>query len=208
MRAVENAWMGASALLGLGKNVRRLMLWAQDAMFPVLALHAAFYFRWEGGVPPDYLRMLGVGSLVLAAVRPVSSAAFGLDRWSFRMSGLLEAARLATATGLGSAVFVSVMPFLVGASVPRSVAALEFFLTTSLMAASRFGPRLARGWVLERRRCRQTGGVRRTLIVGAGNAGDLLLRTPRRSGHSSEGSSSSGRSPTCRSSSIGTTSRR
>lgn len=159
-------------------------MWAQDALLPVVALHAAFFFRFEGGVPGEYLPMLGLGSVVLAAVRPVSSAAFRLDRWSFPMSGLLEAVRLAAATAVGSGVFVSVMPLLVGRSVPRSIAALEFFLTTTLMAAFRFGPRLAGGWMREHRRARHNGGVRRTLIVGAGNAGDLLLRDLLRSpGH-------------------------
>lgn len=173
MRAVENALVGTSALPG---SVRRLMMLAQDALFPVLALHVAFFFRFERGIPSEYLSMLALGSLVLAAIRPISSAAFRLDRWSFPMSGLMDALRLAAATGVGSLVFISVMPLLVGRSVPRSIAALEFFLTTTLMAASRFGPRVARAWMLERQRRRQSGGVRRTLIVGAGNAGDLLLR--------------------------------
>jgi FlaA1/EpsC-like NDP-sugar epimerase len=183
MRAVESVLAGTSAL-GLGRNVRRLIILTQDALIPLAALHVAFFFRFEGGVPPEYLPTMALGSLVLAAIRPVSSAAFGLDRWSFRMSGLLEAVRLVTATSFGSVVFVLLMPFLVGRGVPRSIAVLEFFLTTSLMAAYRFGPRLARGWMLERSRCRKTGGARRTLIVGAGNAGDLLLRDLLRSaGH-------------------------
>jgi FlaA1/EpsC-like NDP-sugar epimerase len=85
---------------------------------------------------------------------------------------------------LGSALFVSLMPLLVGRTVPRSIVVLEYFLTTTLMAVSRFGPRLAQGWVLERRRGRKNGQVRRTVIVGAGNAGDLLLRDLLRSpGH-------------------------
>jgi FlaA1/EpsC-like NDP-sugar epimerase len=92
--------------------------------------------------------------------------------------------RLVGATTVGSVAFVFLMSFLVGSGVPRSIVALEFFLTTSLMAAYRFAPRLAQGWVLERRRGRTNGGARRTLIVGAGNAGDLLLRDLLRStGH-------------------------
>jgi FlaA1/EpsC-like NDP-sugar epimerase len=159
-------------------------MWAQDAVVPVLALHAAFFFRFEGGVPAEYLSMLALGSLILAAIRPVSAAALRLDRWSFRMSGLLEAARIGLATAFGTGAFVAVMPLLVGRSVPRSIAALEFFLTATLMAAVRFGPRLARCWLLEHRRGRRSGGVQRTLIVGAGNAGDLLLRDLLRSaGH-------------------------
>ena len=181
MRAVESALPGTS-ILGLRRAIRRVLMLAQDSLIPVAALQTAFFFRFEGGVPAEYVPMMGVGALVLAATRPLASAAFGLDRWSFRMSGLLEAARLVAATTLGSAVFVLLAPALFGRGVPRSIAALEFFLTTSLMAAYRFGPRLAHGWMLERNRCRKRGGARRTLIVGAGNAGDLLLRDLLRSG--------------------------
>ena len=53
--------------------------------------------------------------------------------------------------------------------------ALEFFFSTGLMASFRFTPRLASGWYVERNRSRQEG-ARRTLILGAGNAGDLLWR--------------------------------
>jgi len=187
MRAVENALAGTVESFLLRCRVRRVVMLAQDALIPVAALHAAFLIRFEGGVPPEHLPTIGMASLVLAVVRPLSSAALGLDRWSFHMSGLLEAVRLAGATALGSMAFVALMPLLARGGVPRSVAALEFFLTTSLMAAYRFAPRLAQGWMLELRRSRRSGGAQRTLIVGAGNAGDLLLRDLLRStnhGHS------------------------
>jgi FlaA1/EpsC-like NDP-sugar epimerase len=184
MRAAEIAVAGTSTLIGLPRNVRRVLILAQDALVSAAALHAAFSIRFEAGVPAEYVPMLGVGALFLAVVRSTSSAVFGLDRWSFRMSGLPEAVRLAAATAVGTLAFVLLMPLLVTLPVPRSVAALEFFLTTSAMAAYRFGPRFAIGWMLERRRCRKDGGARRTLIVGAGNSGDLLLRDLLRStGH-------------------------
>jgi FlaA1/EpsC-like NDP-sugar epimerase len=175
MRAVESALTGTSSF-GLRRAVRRLMMLAHDTLIPVAALQAAFHFRFEGGVPADYVPTMVLGSLILVAVRPLVSVAFGLDRWSFRMSGLLEAVRLAAATTVGTLVFVLLMPLVAEPGLPRSIAALEFFLTTSLMAAYRFAPRVAQGWMLERRRLRKQGGARRTLIVGAGNAGDLLLR--------------------------------
>jgi FlaA1/EpsC-like NDP-sugar epimerase len=158
------------------RGVRRVLLLGLDALISVVALQTAFFFRFEGGIPLAYLHTLGLGSLFLAAARPVSSAMFGVDQWSFRMSGLLEGVRLVAATTLGSAAFVLLIPFVAGLPVPRSVAALEFFFTTSVMASYRFGPRVALSWMLERQRRRKDGGARRTLIVGAGNTGDLLLR--------------------------------
>ncbi len=171
-----SALTGTTPNLGLRRGVLRLMMLSQDALIPVASLYSAFFLRFEGGVPAEYVHTMGIAALILMTIRPIAAALLGLDRWSFRMCGLLEAVRLGIATALGSALFLVVMPMVAGSPVPRSVAALEFFFTTSLMAAYRFSPRLALGWVLERRRSRKTGGSRRTLIVGAGNAGDLLLR--------------------------------
>jgi len=52
---------------------------------------------------------------------------------------------------------------------------MEFFVTTTLMGAHRFSPRFAHSWFLQQRRSRSAPRVR-ALIVGAGSAGELLLR--------------------------------
>ena len=114
------------------------------------------------------------------SIRLAVSLVFGLHRWSFRLSGFHEAARLALATLSGSACFVAAFYFLQRIGPPRSVIVLEFFLTTAALGAFRFSPRLAAGWYVERRRS-GLGGARRTIVVGAGSAGDLLLRDLSRS---------------------------
>ena len=64
---------------------------------------------------------------------------------------------------------------------PRLVIVIEFFLTTTFLGLFRFSPRLAYAWFLDRRRSR-AGATQRTIIVGAGSAGELLLRDLYRSG--------------------------
>ena len=102
--------------------------------------------------------------------------AFGLHRWSFRLSGLHEALRVVSATLAGTAVFVTVFYFLQTPGPPRSVLAMEFFLTASLVGAFRFSPRFAHDLAARAVRARARASRERTLIVGAGRAGDLLLR--------------------------------
>jgi hypothetical protein len=65
---------------------------------------------------------------------------FGLHRWSFHLSGLYEAARLVAASLTGTACFVATFYFLQTPGPPRSVLAIEFFLTTSLIGAFRASP--------------------------------------------------------------------
>ena len=82
---------------------------------------------------------------------------------------------MVSATLAGTAVFVAVFYFLQRPGPPRSVLVMEFFLTASLVGAFRFSPRFAQTWLLAQTRSR-SGSRARTLIVGAGSAGDLLHR--------------------------------
>src|SRR6185436_3641997 len=68
-----------------------------------------------------------------------------------------------------------------GLGPPRSVIVIEFFITTSLLGALRFSPRLAHSWTLDRFRSRAAETVR-VVVVGAGSAGELLIRDLERSG--------------------------
>jgi FlaA1/EpsC-like NDP-sugar epimerase len=174
-----NPQLRVSGLVG-SRLLRYGLLLGLDAFFTVSALYLGLFLRFEGVVPPEWQRstMLSVGFFL--AVRTVLTLVVGLHRWSFRMAGLNEAMRL-TLTTLAGSVLVIVGFFLLDwQGVPRSVLVLEFFLTTSGMASIRFAPRVAAGWYVDRSRSRQEDAIR-TLIVGAGSAGDLLLRDLQRS---------------------------
>src|SRR5690606_24263657 len=62
----------------------------------------------------------------------------------------------------------------------RSVIALELLLSTAMMLGLRFGPRLLRVY-WTRFALLRSGDARRTLIVGAGAAGEMLFRDLQRS---------------------------
>lgn len=154
---------------------RSIVLLLFDACIVCLALVLAFLLRFEGSVPLENQRT-GLAALpLLLAVRVLLNFASGLHRWSFRMSGINEAMRLVVTTMLGTA-FLTLLQFILQQQhLPRSVMALEFFLTTAMMGTLRYTPRVASNWFMSKRRLRLEGS-QRTLIVGAGNAGDLLLR--------------------------------
>jgi len=157
------------------RPIRYLAILGLDGFFSVASLYLAFFVRFEGKIPVSWSNMLALSVPILVMVRTALTLAFGLHRWSFRLSGLHEAIRLALATLSGSACFVAVFYFLRRPGPPRSVILLEFFLTTSAMAVFRFTPRLASALYADQNRFRRHKG-RPTLIVGAGSAGDLLLR--------------------------------
>lgn len=166
--------------------------WRYSAIFLVDALIvcAAFYLgyalRFEGRVPPEWLAQFRRYLPLLLAIRLPLHYAFGIHRWSFRLSGFHEALRVVLCSLTGSAFFVLFFFFqqrgaedpMLGP--PRSVIAIEFFLTTSLLGALRFSLRLAQVFPLDKMRSRP-GETVRAVVVGAGSAGELLLRDLQRS---------------------------
>jgi FlaA1/EpsC-like NDP-sugar epimerase len=151
-----------------------------------VAFFLAFVLRFEGSIPARHLAQFWQFLPWLIAIRLFLSFALGLHHWSFRFSGLHEGGRLILATGTGSAIFATVFYFLqkqtqdVFLGPPRSIVVIEFLLITAFMGALRFSPRFALAWLNEQRIARAGERVR-AVIVGAGSAGELLLRDLRRS---------------------------
>ena len=159
-------------------TVRYVTIIAFDAMATVCGLYAAMLLRLVGEVPPSFAVEAKRALPFLLLIRICTIMAARLHRWSFTMSGLSEGVRLVFAMLAASVVFAIGFEQL-----PRSVYALEFFITTSLMAGYRFAPRFLDGWYTEWQR-RGDAGTLRTIIVGAGSAGDLLARDLLRSADS------------------------
>jgi FlaA1/EpsC-like NDP-sugar epimerase len=125
------------------------------------------------GVLPQYMTLL-VGCRLCASV------ASRIHRGSFVLPGLQDAVRVVVAAFLGSGIFVGLVPLFGLPRLPGSVVALDLLMSGALMLAARFGPRLALVYANRLAR-RRSGDASRTLIVGAGAAGEMLLRDLERS---------------------------
>jgi FlaA1/EpsC-like NDP-sugar epimerase len=160
---------------------RRWLILALDGLFVGVSLYTAYLLRFDGKIPPEYWTQFLRFLPFLVALRISLHWLFGVHHWSFRLAGLPEGVRLALAGLTGSAVFVAVPYFLQIWGPPRSIVVIEFFLTTSLAGALRFSSRLTQPLLLDHLRSRAGNGLLRTLIVGAGSTGELLLRDLKRS---------------------------
>jgi FlaA1/EpsC-like NDP-sugar epimerase len=160
---------------------RYLLILLLDSALICFSWYLAFLLRFEGAIPPENRAQLLAFLPWLLAVRLPLHFALGVHRWSFRFSGLYEAVRLIVTSLAGTALFTTLFYFSQRAAQdvtigpPRLVLIVEFFLTTTFLGVFRFTPRLAHAWFLDRRRS-QSGVMVRTVIVGAGSAGELLLR--------------------------------
>lgn len=161
--------------------VRSSLVLLMDGLLTCLSLWGALLLRFEGQIWQRYQLVLPIFFVTLVVSRIAANAMLRLQNWSFRYSGLTDASRLGMAGLLGSGLFVLFLYFLHPLAIlsrvagpPRSVVVMEFFLSTTLMGLMRFSPRLAGMYLANRSRAR--GGTLRTVIVGAGAAGESLLR--------------------------------
>ena len=144
-----------------------------DAGLAVCSLRMAYWLRFDGEVPAHYLAALPRAVALVAACRLAASVAASLDRWSFRLAGLSDALRVASAAVAGSVCLAALAPSVVPGGVPRSVLIFEFFLSASLLGGLRFGPRVVLRWA---RRLEHHAIAERTLIIGDGGEAELLAR--------------------------------
>ncbi|HXK11462.1 MAG TPA: hypothetical protein VMT70_17590, partial [Vicinamibacteria bacterium] len=171
---------------GIGGWRRRGTLVLLDSGLVAAAFFFGYVLRFEGAIPARHLAQFWRFLPWLVTIRVTLNFVLGLHHWSFRFSGLEEAGRLILSTVAGSGVFVTVLYFFqrqaedITIGPPRSVIVIELLLSTAFMGALRFSPRFALTRLNEMRIAR-AGERARTVIVGAGSAGELLLRDLRRS---------------------------
>src|SRR5437879_5769885 len=149
-----------------------LMVVGTQLALIVAANLTAFLLRFEGAVPPWYRDLAFQGLPVVLLIYTAGLWGFGLFRGLWRYVGLHDLARILWASIVSTVVFYGVVLGALGWSAyPRSVVILTGMLAAGFLAGIRLAVRWMREWL-------QIIGptARRVLIVGAGNAGELLLR--------------------------------
>lgn len=137
-----------------------------------LANIIAFELRFEGDIPPDHVRLFQWGLPIVLSVYGVGLAAFGIQRGLWRYVGLHDLGRILWASIISSAVFYGVVHGLLGwVAYPRSVIILTGMLSGVFLSGIRLIVRWFREWLHV-----LSPTARRVLVVGAGNAGELLIR--------------------------------
>ncbi|RMG31650.1 MAG: polysaccharide biosynthesis protein, partial [Gammaproteobacteria bacterium] len=156
----------------LSRLRNRTVAMAHDLLMVAPAWLGAYWLRFNlGDIPPHFLRAALDWLPVVVVLQGGAFVFFGLYRGLWRFASLPDLLRILKAAASGTlAVFVT--SFLVNrlAGIPRSV----FLLYPVLLVALLGLPRFAYRWLKDRKL--YLGGGRRTLIVGAGRAGEMLVR--------------------------------
>lgn len=158
------------------RQQRRLVSMLLYGSVAGLSYLLAFVTRFEFQVPDAYLRVCLLTLPLLVGFRLIFSRILHLTASRWRFVSTSDVLRLAIATSIGSAAFyaaVSLASF--EPAVPRSIILMEWVLTTFLTAGLWISYRTAFEQ-LRHRRSGWNGSAKRVLIVGAGEAANLLAR--------------------------------
>lgn len=160
---------------------RRLAFLSADAVVVAAAVYLAFFLRFEGEIPARYLGILRRLIPIALAVKLPLFLVFRTYRFTWAYVGLEELFNVALACGVGS-LALAALPFafqdgLGLAGLPRSVVVIDFALTLLGVVGIRLSKRTARHLLSWGTGCRP---ARRALIVGAGEAGEQLVRSLKR----------------------------
>jgi FlaA1/EpsC-like NDP-sugar epimerase len=163
-------------------NRHRLWQLAADAALVAAAWWLAFQLRFDNGLPPYYDVLLERTILLVVAIKLGVFVALGFyNRW-WRYVSTRDMWRVVLGAALASVIAGVTLYFaspVQGIRLPRSVFVLDFLLTLALVA----GARLAARTIFERP---SVGGLmargKEVVIVGAGDAGQLVIRELQRNG--------------------------
>ena len=152
---------------------RRLLVITAHVLIWAGAYFGAFLIRFDGEIPDRYFDpVFAAWLLPLLVARLVSYGYFGLYQGMWRYTGQRDLIDLGKATAASTAVYALLVLFLGLRTFPRSVFVVEFMLTIAMVGGIRFASRTL--FEASTRVGKKPG--RRMLIVGAGDAGEALLR--------------------------------
>ena len=165
-------------------QIRNRFLILADLVLIVTAVVASFALRLDiGPAFVSYLPQAGYMIAIALVVKPTVFYLLGMYRRYWVYASVREIQVIAVATATASvfvALFVILLVPLTGRSVPRLVPGIDWLLTLFLIGGLRFSVRLLAELTQRNGREARPGGTRRVVVVGAGDAGTLMVREMQR----------------------------
>jgi FlaA1/EpsC-like NDP-sugar epimerase len=165
---------GLSELFGkaiaLGGQRRFYVLVLLHLVMAGVANYSAFWLRFDGHIPPQYMELWKWGLPVLVAIRLVIFFPFRLYGGLWRYTSIHDLRRIVLAVGTGTVIFAFMEIFAGNTSYPRSIYLVDSLILIFLMGGARVGRKMLRD-------SRKPGKKSKTVLVyGAGDAGEMIVR--------------------------------
>ena len=157
---------------------REIFFAAGDLVLIIVSLLAATWLRFDGAIPRETGRQIPLVMAISMVIKLLAFASQRLYAMSWSQVSLVEMFAVFRGVTLGSAVFWLVTLALRRSDLlpgfPRSILPLDYIITMHAIGGFRLARRVYH-YVTRK----DTGGGRRALIVGAGAAGEQLVRAMR-----------------------------
>lgn len=156
---------------------RRLFVVVVHLLLWTGALAASLLLRFEFSIPPGARPLLPKLLAVTLFVRAIVHWRVGLFHGLWRYSGSRDLQSLLKAATFSSIIIAAIWAFFQTGTFPRSILILDFAFSILLVGGLRFGIRTVREAVIQSARpAPESGSRRRVLVLGAGDAGESLMR--------------------------------
>ncbi len=156
---------------------KRLLVFVVDIGLIGAAYIFAYMLRFDFQIPANEWEMFVRGLWVVLTIKPLVFLISGLYRNLWRYASLQDAIEIFKVITISSVLAVfTIMYVRYFNSFPRSIFVLDWFLLFFTVSSSRLLWRIYR----ESHSIPRSGKGRRTLIIGAGEAGSLLLKEMRK----------------------------
>jgi FlaA1/EpsC-like NDP-sugar epimerase len=176
--------MGGYDAISVGGEMiraKRILVFFLDVLLIAASLTFSFLLRFDFVIPPEQWNGFLHGLIVVLIAKPILFAASGMYRNIWRYASLQDAYQIFKVVTFSSLFSAFVLVYMKGPyGLPRSIYVLDWFVLFAVVAATRLVWRIYR----EMRFIPSLRKGRRTLIIGAGDAGNLLLREIRKQGNS------------------------
>ena len=149
---------------------RRILILGVELVLVIAANYVAFWLRFDGAIPLEYVGMQAGMVPTLLLIRGVIFIPFRLYGGLWRYTSVLDLRNIIVGVFTSSIVFyVLVQVILEIRAYPRSVFLLDSILLVCFMGGIRLGPRVYREMAA-------ITGEKRILVFGAGDAGAMIVR--------------------------------
>jgi FlaA1/EpsC-like NDP-sugar epimerase len=154
-------------------NTYKLLLGFIDAGIINFSAFLAFIIRFDGSIPPGYLNSYLLTALPVTLIFLTVFFVFGLYNQIWTYASISALLSIIYAVSIGSTLAFAFSFFMGGIRYPYSVVIISWLLNLLLIGGSRFIWRISREKIFG---AKIGNGQVKVLIVGAGDAGEMILR--------------------------------
>ena len=166
----EVAFLESSVVFQLLSKYRRPIIITFDLALIVLANYLAFWLRFDGQIPSDATQLFLKTLPWLIVIRGIAFMVFRLNEGLWRYISIWDLKKIVGGALAGTMAFYCLVNWGFGfTGYPRSIYIIDSILLVGFLCGIRLAVRLFR----ERKVLRKT---KRVLIIGAGDAGENIVR--------------------------------